>query len=100
MAGQTLKFRVSLYLALCLTAALALFTTLIVNHERDELLAAAVDQLNQLSEVIIRSTRFAMLENRRELRPQDHRGRRGRQEHQPYQDHQQGRHHHRFHALQ
>ena len=66
MARQTLKFRVSLYLALCLTAALALFTTLIVNHERDELLAAAVDQLNQLSEVIIRSTRFAMLENRRE----------------------------------
>src|ERR1044072_5250251 len=53
MARQTLKFRVSLYLALCLTAALALFTTLVVRHERDELLAAAVDQLSQLSEVII-----------------------------------------------
>lgn len=66
MARQTLKFRVSLYLALCLTAALALFTALVVRHERDELLAAAVDQLSQLSEVIIRSTRFAMLENRRE----------------------------------
>jgi two-component system NtrC family sensor kinase len=66
MARQTLKFRVSLYLALCLTAALVLFTALVVRHERDELLAAAVDQLSQLSEVIIRSTRFAMLENRRE----------------------------------
>jgi two-component system NtrC family sensor kinase len=39
---------------------------LVVRHQRDELLGAAVDQLNQLSEVIIRSTRFAMLENRLE----------------------------------
>jgi two-component system NtrC family sensor kinase len=66
MVKRTLKGKVALYLALCLTAALVLFTVLVVRHERDELLAAAVDQLNQLSEVIIRSTRFAMLENRLE----------------------------------
>ena len=66
MVKRTLKAKVALYLALCLTAALVLFTVLVVRHERDELLAAAVDQLNQLSEVIIRSTRFAMLENRLE----------------------------------
>jgi two-component system NtrC family sensor kinase len=66
MVNRTLKAKVALYLALCLTAALVLFTVLVVRHERDELLGAAVDQLNQLSEVIIRSTRFAMLENRLE----------------------------------
>jgi two-component system NtrC family sensor kinase len=66
MVKRTLKAKVALYLALCLSAALVLFTILVVRHERDELLAAAVDQLNQLSDVIIRSTRFAMLENRLE----------------------------------
>jgi two-component system NtrC family sensor kinase len=66
MVIRTLKAKVALYLALGLTAALVLFTVLVVRHERDELLGAAVDQLNQLSEVIIRSTRFAMLENRLE----------------------------------
>ncbi len=66
MVTRTLKAKVALYLAVCLTAALVLFTVLVVRHERDELLGAAVDQLNQLSEVIIRSTRFAMLENRLE----------------------------------
>jgi two-component system NtrC family sensor kinase len=66
MVKRTLKGKVALYLALYLTVALVLFTVLVVRHERDELLAAAVDQLNQLSEVIIRSTRFAMLENRLE----------------------------------
>jgi two-component system, NtrC family, sensor kinase len=66
MVKRTLKAKVALYLALGLTAALVVFTVLVVRHERDELLAAAVDQLNQLSEVVIRSTRFAMLENRLE----------------------------------
>ena len=60
MVKRTLKAKVALYLALYLTAALVLFTVLVVRHERDELLTAAVDQLNQLSEVVIRSTRFAI----------------------------------------
>lgn len=65
MVRHTLKFRVALYLALGLTGALMLFIAIVVKHERDELLAGAVAHLNQLSEVIVRSTRFAMLQNQR-----------------------------------
>jgi two-component system, NtrC family, sensor kinase len=63
MVGSTLKFRVSLYLAVTLTATLLLFAVLVVRHEREELLEAAAAHVNQLSDVIIRSTRFAMLKN-------------------------------------
>jgi two-component system NtrC family sensor kinase len=63
MVRKTLKFKVALYVALGLSAAMIVFVILVVRHQRDELLSAAVDQLSQLSEVIIRSTRSAMLEN-------------------------------------
>jgi two-component system NtrC family sensor kinase len=62
-AGKTLKSRVSLYLAVTLAATLLLFAFLVVRHEREELLEAAAAHVNQLSDVIIRSTRFAMLKD-------------------------------------
>jgi two-component system NtrC family sensor kinase len=40
------------------------FTMLVVRHQRDELLTAAVGHVAQISEVIKKSTRFAMLTNR------------------------------------
>ncbi len=63
MAPKTLKFKVGLYLALALTAAMLLFILLIIRHQRDELLQEAASHVTQLSEVITRSTRFAMLQN-------------------------------------
>lgn len=60
---KTLKFKVGLYLAVALTATLLVFIALIVRHQRDESLQSAVNHVNQLSEVITRSTRFAMLQN-------------------------------------
>ena len=63
MVAKTLKFRVSLYLAVTLTATLLIFAVLVVRHERKQLLEAAAAHVNQLSDVIIRSTRFAMLKN-------------------------------------
>ncbi|HET9580240.1 MAG TPA: ATP-binding protein [Usitatibacter sp.] len=63
MVAKTLKFRVSLYLAVTLAATLLAFAVLVVRHERNELLEAAAAHVNQLSDVIIRSTRFAMLKN-------------------------------------
>ena len=63
MAPQTLKFKVGLYLAIALTAAMLLFILLVVQHQRDELLQEATSHVTQLSEVITRSTRFAMLQN-------------------------------------
>jgi two-component system NtrC family sensor kinase len=63
---RTLQFKVGLYLALAVTAALLLFTWLVVRHQREQLEREAASRVTQLSEMIIRSTRFAMLLNQPE----------------------------------
>lgn len=63
MRPHTLKFKVGLYLALALTVAMLLFTFLVVRNQQDELLGAAVNHLSQISEVVTKSTRYAMLQN-------------------------------------
>ena len=60
---KTLKFKVGLYLAITLAAAMLLFILLVIQHQRDQLLQEAASHVTQLSEVITRSTRFAMLQN-------------------------------------
>jgi len=60
---KTLKLKVGLYLAFALALALLLFTLLVVRHQRDQLLREATSRVTQLSEMITRSTRFAMLQN-------------------------------------
>jgi two-component system NtrC family sensor kinase len=64
MLPKTLKFKVGFYLALTLSVTMLAFTVLFVRHQRDELLQAAVNHVAQLSEVITKSTRYAMLQNR------------------------------------
>ena len=66
MNTQALRFKVSFYPALALLAALVLFSVLLVRHQRNEILAEAVRHVTQLSEMLIRSTRFAMLQNQPE----------------------------------
>ena len=66
MNPKALRFKVSFYPALALLAALMLFSVLLVWHQRNEILAEAARHVNQLSEVLIRSTRFAMLQNQPE----------------------------------
>lgn len=63
MRSKTLKFKVVFYLALALTLAMLVFTLLVVRHQRDELLREAVSHVTQISDVIKKSTRFAMLTN-------------------------------------
>jgi two-component system NtrC family sensor kinase len=63
MHPKSLKLKIGLYLAIALSAAMLVFTLLVVGHHRQELLDEAVRHVNQLSEVIIKSTRFAMLRN-------------------------------------
>ena len=63
VSPKTLKFKVGLYLAIALTVAMLLFTLLVIRHQRDQLLQEAASHVTQLSEVITRSTRFAMLKN-------------------------------------
>jgi two-component system NtrC family sensor kinase len=60
----TLKVRVAAFLAVSLTVTLLAFAALVVRQERATLLAAATGHVNQLSDVVVRSTRFAMLNNR------------------------------------
>ncbi len=64
MRSKTLKFKIVLYLATALTLAMLVFTLLVVRYQRDGLLAEAENHVAQISEVIKRSTRFAMLANR------------------------------------
>ncbi len=63
MRSKTLKFKVVFYLALALSLAMLVFTLLVVRHQREELLREAVSHVTQISDVIKKSTRFAMLTN-------------------------------------
>lgn len=60
---HTLKFKVGLYMAATLTLAMALFTFLVVRHQREELREAMVLNLAKISGIIIKSTSYAMLKN-------------------------------------
>jgi two-component system NtrC family sensor kinase len=63
MQPQTLKFKVVLYLAIALTATMLLFTGLVAWFLYHEIVSKVSDHVTQLSEVISKSTRFAMLQN-------------------------------------
>ncbi len=63
MIRNSLKVKVGLYLASVLMVAVSLFTSLVVRNNREELLQQAISHVTQLSEVITKSTRFAMLQN-------------------------------------
>jgi len=63
MIRNSLKFKVGFYLVIVLSVAVFLFTLMIVRNNREELLQQAVSNAAQLSEVVIKSTRFAMLQN-------------------------------------
>jgi len=60
---KSLKTKVSLYLTLVLAAVMVLFVLLLVQQEREEQLRTLVTHMEQLSQVIARSTRYAMLLN-------------------------------------
>ncbi|MDP3938082.1 MAG: ATP-binding protein [Deltaproteobacteria bacterium] len=63
MRPKTLQFKVGLYLTIALTVAMLAFASLVVWHQRQELLANVAESVTQLSEVITKSTRYAMLQN-------------------------------------
>jgi len=60
---SSLKVRVGVYIVIALSVAVTLFTYMVVRNNRDELLAQVISHSAQLSEVVIKSTRFAMLQN-------------------------------------
>lgn len=64
---NNLKFKVSLYLTVTLWTAIILFIALIVKHQQEELLDEVSRHVTQISEVIVKSTRYAMLVNKRDI---------------------------------
>jgi len=60
---NSLKFKVGFYVVVALTAAVFVFTMMVVRNNREELLQQVTDNSGQLSRVVIGSTRFAMLQN-------------------------------------
>jgi two-component system NtrC family sensor kinase len=63
MRPGSLHFKIVLYLTIALTVAMALFTVPVIRHQREKLLEEAAGHVARLSDVITRSTRFAMLIN-------------------------------------
>ena len=63
MQPRTLKFKVVLYLTIALSVAMLLFTGLVAWFMHNQIVDSVSDHVAQLSQVITRSTRFAMLQN-------------------------------------
>ncbi|MDE2112075.1 MAG: HAMP domain-containing protein [Alphaproteobacteria bacterium] len=63
MGRQTLKFKIGLYLSVTLSVAVGLFILLVASQQRDELLNTVAGHVTELSGVITKSLRFAMLRN-------------------------------------
>src|SRR3974377_2309914 len=60
---QALRFKLGFYLSVALWATTLVFMFLVFWYLRTELRNGAADHVTQLSEVITKSTRFAMLQN-------------------------------------
>jgi two-component system NtrC family sensor kinase len=64
MIFGSLKVKVSVYLVIALTAAVVLFTWLVIRNNQEELLTQSISHAAQLSGVIMNSTKDAMQHNR------------------------------------
>ncbi len=64
---KQIKFKVSLYLTIALSPALLLIPFLIVQHQREQLQVEIAQHVVQTAEIVVRSTRHAMLLNQRDI---------------------------------
>jgi len=67
MFFKHIKYKVSLYLALALAPVMVLFPYLIVQHQRNHLQEEISRHVVQISEIVVKSTRYAMLINKQEM---------------------------------
>jgi two-component system NtrC family sensor kinase len=67
MRPLNLRVRVSLYLSVTLAVAMILFTLLILKHRQEDMQAMASRHVTQVTDVIVASTRYAMLVNKRDI---------------------------------
>jgi two-component system NtrC family sensor kinase len=67
MFRHNLKLKVSLYLALAMLPVMALLPWLLVKHQQEHLQAEISRHVTQVAELIVKSTRYAMMINQREI---------------------------------
>ena len=67
MFFKHIKYKVSIYLALALAPVMVLFPYLIVQHQRNHSQEEISQRVVQISEIVVKSTRYAMLINKQEL---------------------------------
>jgi len=67
MPHKNLKLKVSLYLILVLSTAMVLFTLLILKHRQEDLQGVVSRHVTQISEMVVASTRYTMLVNKRDI---------------------------------
>ena len=67
MRPINLKLKISIYLFTALLVAMILFTALILKHRQEDLQNVVSQNVTQISEVIVASTRYAMLVNKRDI---------------------------------
>jgi len=67
MFPKKIKLKVSLYLAIALSPAMLLLPLVIVHFQREHLQSEAARHVVQISELVVKSTRYAMLLNKRDL---------------------------------
>ncbi len=67
MRSISLRVKISLYLSIVLSVVAVLFTLLFVEHREDELQGEISRHVTQISDVIVASTRYAMLVNERDI---------------------------------
>jgi two-component system, NtrC family, sensor kinase len=67
MFRNRLKLKVSLYLVLALSPVTVLLPLLIVHHQQEHLQQEIARQVTQIAEIIVKSTRYTMLLNQREI---------------------------------
>ncbi len=67
MFRNSLKLKVSLYLILALSPAVIALPIYIVDRQQEQLQAEIARHVTQVAEIIVKSTRYAMLTNEREM---------------------------------
>ncbi len=67
MRPMNLKIKVSLYLFSALSAAMVIFTLFILKHRQQDLQDVVSRHVTQISDVVVASTRYAMLVNKRDI---------------------------------
>jgi two-component system NtrC family sensor kinase len=67
MPKNSLKLKISFYLFIVLSTATVIFTLLILKHRQEDLQDVVAKHVTQISEMVVASTRYTMLVNKRDI---------------------------------